>query len=344
MSGKQMRGATETTVRLIQPKTIQQIGKIIDTYNHFILTTHVNPDGDGLGSEVALAEYLRQRKKRVHIINSSPVPDNYRFLDPNRQMEVFSRDRHIEALTGADVLFIIDISDWGRLRELGELVQELSLKTICIDHHPVNGGFAELDVIRPEASSTGELMFELLKGLGARFSRRICEAIYTAILTDTGSFRFTNTSPAAHRIVAELLESGINPQQIYSHIYENQSLERVRLMARVLAGLQLECDGRLAWMTITQQMLHETGATLKDTEGLADFPRSIAGVEVALLFMELEDGRVKISFRSRGNVVINGLAQKFSGGGHAFAAGASTDGPLQQAVSRVLDEARKVFS
>ncbi len=328
---------------LIQPDQIARIDRIIDKYANFIITTHVNPDGDGLGSEVAFAELLRQRKKTFSIINNNPVPENYRFLDPNQQMEVFNKDRHIELLTSADVLFILDISDWGRLRELGELVRELSLKTVCIDHHPVQEPFADLDIIYPEASSTGELIYELLKGLNARFTQRICEAIYTAILTDTGSFRFTNTNPAAHRIVAELLEAGINPQKIYSNVYENQSLARVKLMARVLGGIQLEYDGRLAWMKITQQMLKETGATLKDTEGLADFPRSIAGVEVALLFMELEDGKVKISFRSKGNVVINGLAKEFNGGGHAFAAGASTDGPLDTVIPNVLQRAAALF-
>ncbi|MDQ7062868.1 MAG: bifunctional oligoribonuclease/PAP phosphatase NrnA [candidate division KSB1 bacterium] len=328
---------------LIQPDEIARIDRIVSKYANFVITTHVNPDGDGLGSEVAFAEFLRQRKKTFSIINNSPVPENYRFLDPNAQMEVFNKERHIEVLTSADVLFILDISDWGRLRKLGELVHDLSLKTVCIDHHPVKEPFADVDIIYPEACSTGELIYELLKGLGARFTQRICEAIYTAILTDTGSFRFTNTNPAAHRIVAELLESGINPQKIYSNVYENQSVERVKLMARVLSELRIEYDGRLAWMKITQQMLKETGATLKDTEGLADFPRSIAGVEVALLFMELEDGKVKISFRSKGNVVINGLAQEFSGGGHAFAAGASTDGPIEAVIPVVLKRAGALF-
>ncbi len=329
---------------MIAAAEVEQIRNIIQTYHQFIITTHVNPDGDGLGSEVALAEYLHQLGKNVWILNSSPVPDNYRFLDPGGKIEVYSQDRHIECLTSADVLFILDISDWDRLRELGKLARSLNLKTVCIDHHPIESPFADLDVIYPDASSTGELIYLLLQQLRARFNHRMNNAIYTAILTDTGSFRFTNTSPAAHRIAAELIESGVDPQNIYSLVYENQSIARVRLMARVLAGLQLEYEGRLAWMKITQQMLKEVGATLKDTEGLADYPRSIAGVEVALLFMELEDGRVKISFRSKGKVVINGLAHQFSGGGHAFAAGASTDGPLDEVIERVLKAAGRLFA
>ncbi|RMD92743.1 MAG: bifunctional oligoribonuclease/PAP phosphatase NrnA [Calditrichaeota bacterium] len=328
---------------MISKSQIQQIGEVIDKYNQFIITTHVNPDGDGLGSEIALANFLRQKKKAVKIINNSHVPENYLFLDPNSEIELFSKDRHIEAVTSSDVIFILDISDWARLRELGEIVQGLGTKKICIDHHPLREPFADLDIIYPEASSTGELIFELLVGLGAKINQRISEAIYTAILTDTGSFRFTNTSPAAHRIVATLLENGINPQKIYSNVYENQSLAKVRLMARVLNDLQLDYEGKLAWMRITQKMLKQTGATLKDTEGLADYPRSIAGVEVALLFMELEDGRVKISFRSKGNVVINGLAQYFSGGGHAFAAGATTDGPLEEVITRAIEKAGELF-
>jgi len=328
---------------MIANADVQTVRQIIDRYEQFILTTHVNPDGDGLGPETAMAEYLFQRKKRVNIINLSPVPANYRFLDPNGRMELFSQDRHIEALTSADAIFILDISDWGRLRELGKLVRSLRMEKVCIDHHPVQAPFADHDLIYPRASSTGEVIFELLKKLDAKFNKRINEAIYTAILTDTGSFRFTNTTPNAHKVAAALLQDGIEPRKIYSEVYENQSLPRIRLMAQALERLQLEFNGRLAWLVITQEMLHATGTTMQDTEGLADFPRTITGVEISLLFLELEDDQVKISFRSKGNIVINRLAQALNGGGHAFAAGATVKGPLNRAVKDVLARAGELF-
>lgn len=328
---------------MISAQQIEQVRNIIRAHNDFIITTHVNPDGDGVGSEVALDNYLRQQKKRALILNLTPIPANYRFLDPQRKIEVFHRDRHMERLISADAIFILDISEWGRLRELGEVVREMPMQKICIDHHPLDGSFADVDIIQPEASSTGEVIFDVLTSLGARMNIELSEALYTAILSDTGGFRFSNTSARVHEIAATLLKNGVDHQKIYKSVYENQSIARVRLLAQALDTLQFDYDKRLAWMTITQQMLHDTGATLKDIDGFSDFPRTIRGVEVALLFVELEDSQVKISFRSRGNVVINDFAKKFTGGGHAFASGATVPGPLQPIIERTVADAASLF-
>lgn len=329
---------------MLKKADIDKIDKIIRTYQQFIVTTHVNPDGDGLGAEIALAQYLRQKNKTVKILNSSPAPEVYHFLDPNGDIEIYDAQKHVEYVSNADVVFILDISDWQRLRELGKFIQSSHLTKVCIDHHPKNEAFVEHDFIYPKASSTGELIFDLLRGLDAKFTNRITEALYTAILTDTGAFRFTNTSPRVHRIAAELLERDIDPQKIYKEIYENQSRARVKLMAQALKSLDFAYENRLAWMTITQNMLAETGATLKDTDGLSEFPRTIIGVEVALLFIELEDARVKISFRSKGNIVINELARRFSGGGHAFASGATVEGELEAVLKNVIEQAGPLFA
>lgn len=328
---------------MLTQEQLKFIDETISKYQQFIITTHVNPDGDGLGSEIALAQYLCQRNRTYRILNSSPAPDVYGFLDPNQEIEIYDADRHVEYVRNADAIFILDISDWGRLNELGNFVKSSRLLKICIDHHPVQKAYADFDVIYPQASSTGELIYELLVGLGARLSQRICEAIYTAILTDTGGFRYSNTTPDVHRIAAELLAHDIDPQQIYREIYENQSPARVRLMAEVLATLRYAFDGQLAYMYISQEMLAKAEATLKDTDGLSDYPRTIRGVEVALLFVELEDGRVKISFRSKGNVVINELARALGGGGHAFASGATVEGRLEDVMRQTVQRASGLF-
>ncbi|HHL73332.1 MAG TPA: bifunctional oligoribonuclease/PAP phosphatase NrnA, partial [Bacteroidetes bacterium] len=195
---------------MLQQSEIQQVRQIIERYNRFVLTTHVNPDGDALGSEMAFARYLQQCGKQVSILNSSPTPETFHFLDPKKMMQQFDARQHIELLTSSDVLFILDISDWKRLRELGELVQTLPIEKVCIDHHLREGRFADVDIIHPQASSTGELLFELFSGLKAKMTVPICEALYTAILTDTGNFRFSNTSPRVMRIAAELMEQGID--------------------------------------------------------------------------------------------------------------------------------------
>jgi len=331
---------------MIQKNDLAAIRREIETHQNFIVTTHVNPDGDGLGSQIALARYLRAstgRPKTVHLLNSSPVPPNYSFLDPNEEIEVFEARRHGARVEDSEVIFILDISDWERLRELGQMVQALPLRKICIDHHPATRKFADLDVIHPQASSTGEIIYHLLSGLGATLDARMAEALYTAILTDTGGFRFSNTSAGAHEVVARLIAAGASPALIYQRVYENQSRARVRLFAKALDRLNFEAGGMLAWTAISQPLLRETGAQPRDTEGFADYPRTIEGVEVSVMFLETERGKIKVSFRSKGRYVINGLANRFGGGGHPFASGALMDGPLAEAIRHVIDETKELF-
>lgn len=329
---------------MITKQEIEKIGEVIERYQRFVLTTHVNSDGDGIGSEVALAAYLKQRKKEVKILNSNRTPFNLRFLDPADEIEMFDVARHVEYVTSADVLFILDISDWKRLRELGELVRPMGITKVCIDHHLCDKPFSDLDAIHSDASSTGEVMFDLLKGLGAKMNMRICEAIYTAILTDTGSFRFTNTSAKVHQIAAELHENKVDAHRIYQEIYENESVARIRLLSRVLGSMGTYYEGQLATLFVSQKMLAETDSTLKDIEGFSDIPRTISGVEVAILFVEQPGGAVKISFRSKGKISINALARQYDGGGHAFASGATIKGRLDTVKNNVVRDAASLFS
>lgn len=327
----------------MQKKHIEQLADIIEKNQKIILTTHVNPDGDGIGSEMALYHYLRKIGKQVTILNVDSAPGNLRFLDPDQIITIFNRQAHGHLLKQADLVIVLDISDWNRLREFGEAVLETDKKTVCIDHHILDEPFAEHDFVFTSASSTGELMYDLLKGLNAEFDKSICEAIFTAIIADTGCFRFSNTSAKVFQIAAEMQALGADRVKIYQELYESQDISRIRLLARVLNNLRFDSNGKIAWMEISQKMFRETGTTIKDTESLSDFPRRIKGVEVALLFIELPDGKVKISFRSKGRIAINGLATKFSGGGHAFAAGAATDGTLSSVREDVLFQARYLF-
>jgi len=332
---------------MISKHLLDAVGREIQQHQNFIITTHVNPDGDGLGSEAALARYLRSPRggnKTVHLLNSNPTPPNYAFLDPHGEMEVFEARRHEHIVSEAQVVFILDISEWERLRDLGKMIRPLNLRKVCIDHHPAEKPFGDIDVIYPSASSTGEVMYELLVALGAMIDKKTAEALYTALLTDTGGFRFSNTGPHTHEVVARLIEAGASPQVIYQNVYESQSRAKVRLFSKALDSLNFEAEGRLAWFAISQNMLRETGAQPRDAEGFADYPRSINGVDVSLMFLETEKGKVKVSFRSKGQHVINGLANRFGGGGHAFAAGALMEGPLSEAIGLVLDETKELFN
>jgi len=328
---------------MIDPSALQKIQQTIQNGKKFILTTHVNADGDGIGSEIALAQHLRDLGKDVRIFNHSPTPENIEFLDRRGDIQLFDLQKHGDLVRETDAVFILDISDWERLRELGKLLRQISVTKICIDHHPLESQFGEIDVIATEASSTGEIMYELLTKCGARLQGKLIEALYTAILTDTGGFRFSNTTPRAHQICGELLARGIKPHHIYQEVYEKQSASKLRLLGQILNSLNFTKDGRLVWFAVTQAMMKATGTQPRDTEGFADFPRSIDGVELCLMFLETEKSKVKISFRSKGKIVINGLANRFGGGGHPYASGALVEGNFQQVMQQAVAEAKELF-
>ena len=321
-----------------------EVLRIIDTANSIVLTTHYNPDGDALGSEIALERYLTKRGKNVWIINNSPVTNNYKFLDPDNKILVFDPEKHLPIIEQADVFIIVDISDWERLRELGSYIRKSRSTKICIDHHHIENHFADIDIICKAASSTGELIFEFLNHANHQIDMEIACALYTCILTDTGSFRFSNTTALTHEIAAKLRSIGVNARKIYQEVYENNSRNKIALMAKALDNLNYECNGKLAWFSITQKMFEEAGAEKWDTEGFPEIPRTIEGVEVSLMFTELDREKVKVSFRSKGNIVINEVARKFGGGGHNFAAGAVVNKTLTITTRAILEELIKVVN
>jgi phosphoesterase RecJ-like protein len=276
--------------------------------------------------------------KDIFIYNSSPVPPNYKFLDPEGQMMVYDPRLHRETLLTADYFLILDISDWKRLRQVGEQIKNVRTPKICIDHHPQQERFGDINLIDEDACSTGEIVYDLLKFCEAPINQKIAEALYTCIMTDTGSFKFSNTNPRAFEICAELVGKGVMPEKVYQAVYEHQSLSKVRLFGHVLSHIKVKENGKVAVAEVSQELLKEMGAKTIDTEGFADYPRVIDGVEVSLIFIELDEKRIKMSLRSRGNVVINGVAQKFGGGGHPFAAGAVIRGTIQEYLPKVLNE------
>ena len=308
------------------------------------LTTHVNPDGDGLGSEVGLLNLLRQRGVDVVITNPSPTPDRYHFLF----RDIPGADRSAEAvkeLRKADLIVVLDISDVGRLGNLGHTVKERGVTVACVDHHVSQGHLPEGPrYVDPAASATGELIFELAQANGWPLTPAAARALYVAILTDTGAFRFSNTRPHVLRAAAALLEVGIDPEQIYMEVYANAPEGRARLYAEVLQTLVVEGDRGLAWVTVPAGAIERLGVTPDDLDGIVEFPRSIAGVRMALLFREIAAGRVKVSLRSVGEVDVAAFAQPFGGGGHTKASGLSLEGSLAEVQGQVLSAARAYLS
>jgi len=322
-----------------------EVVALIQQHNHFVLTTHVHPDGDGLGCEVALAALLKQLGKEVAVVNSDPMPETLEFLDPQGSFRVYHPDRDHATVANSEVIFVLDSSEgWNRLGKLGEVAQDSSAATVCLDHHPDDGDFADIAVIDTTAGATGELVFELIDHMGSELTHDMAMALYVAIVTDTGSFRFGKTSPRTHRIVARLLEVGVMPHQIYSYLYEQRPLGHLHLQSQLLAQLTLAYGGRLAWSKVTQEMLERYGVDRRDITHLVDLGLSVAGVEISVLFSETRNGRVQLNFRSKGRLAVNDVAQRLGGGGHPFAAGAQVDGPLEQAIQRVLEEVRQIWS
>ncbi|UCE04912.1 MAG: bifunctional oligoribonuclease/PAP phosphatase NrnA [bacterium] len=328
---------------MITDKQLTMLNNLISNHQQFVLTTHINPDGDAIGSEIAITEYLKHLGKEVYIINNSATPNNYKFLDGNKDIIVYDEQQHHQLVACADVYIIVDISDWERLRKMGQIIKTVPVPKICIDHHHISYKFADVDIIYEEASSTGELIYEFLTHVNYPIQGITADALYTCILTDTGSFRFSNTSARAHRVASDLLDAGVNAKEIYNLVYEQNSRSKMALMGEALCNINYECDGRLAWFVLTQELFNSCQASHWDTEGFPEIPRTITGVEVSLMFTELALDKVKVSLRSKGQVVINHIAEKFGGGGHHYAAGALVNKNLTETIPMVLSEIKRLL-
>jgi phosphoesterase RecJ-like protein len=321
---------------------IDTIHKVLLEGDVFVLTTHVNPDGDGIGSEIALAEWLEAHGKEVRIINHSPTPAVYRFLDPEARIQVFRPERDAVSIASAGIIVVLDTNHPGRLRSMESSVLASPAVKICIDHHLDPAPFAHHYLLDDDATSTGEIIYRLVTAdRQGDPGSRVAQALYCAILTDTGSFRYPRVDPETFRIAAHLVECGADPVAIYSEIYQKWSTGRIHLLGEMLAGLAVSEGGALAHVTVTQEMLAQTGTTEEDTDNFTNYPMSVDGVLAGILFLELQDG-LKISFRSRGEIPINELAKEFGGNGHRNAAGARIEnGSLDEVKPQVLRAAHK---
>lgn len=311
---------------------------IIDENKCFVITSHVNPDGDGIGSEVALALFLKKRGKQVSVINHSETPPNYTFLDPKQEILHFNRNVHAEKVRDADVIFIVDTNQLSRLRTMETYVLDSKAVKICVDHHLDRDDNADLYLIDESATATGEILYHLIQYLdGDKIDKEIARALYTAIMTDTGSFRFPKTDPEIHQIAAHLIRSGADPPEVFQEVYEKGNLNALRLLGKALSNLKTTHNGRVAYMVITRQMFAETATKESETDNFIDHTMRIGGVQIGLLFNELPDG-VKISFRSKGKIPVNTLAKEFGGNGHLNAAGARLFGKQLDDTIRVVLE------
>jgi phosphoesterase RecJ-like protein len=305
-----------------------------------VLTTHVNADGDGSGSEAAAAAWLEERGIACTIVNPTPFPEAFRFLlhrpDLAADLGSGAADRAIE---GADLFLVLDTSEPARLGDLAPRVPRE--RCVVVDHHPAGRAVAgDLALQDPEAAATGELVHDLVAVAGDGLSHDVALAAYVALVSDTGSFRYGNTTPRAHAVAAALMATGIDPEDVYRRLFATAPRRRLDLLRGALAGLDTDPDLPIAWMSVPLAVAERVGATPEDFEGLIEHVRSIENTDVALLFRETPEGETKISFRSNGETDVNRIARRFGGGGHVKAAGALVSGGLANVVPPVLEAVR----
>jgi phosphoesterase RecJ-like protein len=328
----------------VRREPLNRVVELLRNSRHIVLTTHVNADGDGAGSEVAVAAWLGLLGKRVSIVNPTPFPKQYRHLLTEESWVIELTDLRAQTtLREADTLIVVDTGEPKRIgKVLNGIRTEASIAVL--DHHPPSEpGFKNATtVIDATACATGELVYDLLVAaqLPEPWPAICCEGIYTAIVTDTGSFRFSNTTPRAHAITGDMIGRGVDPETAYRKLFATVPLHRIELLRQALATLEVDTDARITSVTIPRAIMLQVGATIDDLDGLVEHARSVEGTEVALLFRETNDGSTKVSWRSNGDLDVNAIAREFGGGGHIKAAGAVINAPLAQARSRVLAATR----
>ncbi|MEE9162254.1 MAG: bifunctional oligoribonuclease/PAP phosphatase NrnA [Candidatus Neomarinimicrobiota bacterium] len=309
-----------------------------------LLSTHENPDGDGLGSQLAMAEHLKELGKDCRIFNSSDAPSMLQFLDPNGWLETYDRERDEKWLAGCDLAVVFDLGDFRRLRSVGEDLRRHKVVVATIDHHP-QSGFEETDgeplyahvMLDYSAPSTGTLVWQYFSEYrSAPLTPTMADALYTALITDTGSFRYDNTDERAHRMAIDLIQVGVKPYSIHRQVYEERERSQIRLLGIITNEIQYSTDGRIGWCALTKDMFARAEARREDMDGVVEFIRAIKGVQVAVLLTELDNGSTKLSLRSKGNVSINDVAQQLGGGGHAFASGAVVSQPWRALIDQLM--------
>ena len=321
-------------------ESIERLAQELRAGRSVAISTHINADGDGCGSETALARLLGQMGIRSKIVNPTPWPDMYKFLLGTDVPD--ASDMGAKGLKDADVLVVLDISDVKRLGVLAEAVRKLTIPKLVIDHHlPSDEPPSQMMVADTAACATGELIYDFATVLGLKVTPDIARALYIALLTDTGGFRFSNTTARCLSIAGQLIASGVEPEEMYGRLYASMPVGRLHLLRDALATLEVDPEYGISWISVAAGAAEQYGLRSEDLEGIAEHPRSIGGTRLAIFFRDLGHDKVKVSFRSTGDVDVNKFAKQFAGGGHARAAGALIEGNLEGVRRKVVAAARE---
>jgi bifunctional oligoribonuclease and PAP phosphatase NrnA len=328
----------------------KELEQRIQFASSFVITTHQNPDADGLGSELALYHILRKLGKEVFIFNISHTPESLKFMDPGQICQRYVPSLHQDLLSKVDMLFVLDAGSFLRVGQLGHDAVDAKRPIVAIDHHPKENNPLYLqEIVNDKDCSVGKLIYEFIEHCYPQhMDQQIATALYEAIAGDTGNFRFGNTTQHSHRVASELMKYDINVYGTYINLFGNISRSGVSLFSSIMKNIQFSDDGRIVWFLITRKMLSDNDAGDMDTDGITDFMRMIDGVEVAIMFKERLDGSTRINFRSKGTVSTNTIARSFGGGGHKHASGIVSERSMNdiypEVVSAMLKQVKETYN
>ena len=300
-----------------------------------VLTTHASPDGDGLGSELALAKGLRKLGCKVRILNADPTPGRFRFLDAEGQIEVVPPETPIP---DADMGLVLDTHAWGMLGSLADAFQNAPFPVAFLDHHPCKAPPPSREIFgTPEASSTGELVYFLLLAMGVAIDRDIAECLYVSLSYDTNSFKYIRSQARPLEIGAELIRCGVDTDRVYRHLFASNPSGKLKILGELLVKAGFVCGGKVSYVDIPNDFIRTAGVEQEALRDVVTHLLEVDGVEIAVVFKEPDPGEIKVSIRSKGRVAINGVAQDLGGGGHAFASGVEIAGTLKSVHDDVID-------
>lgn len=322
----------------------QPLIDIIHSHQRFVISSHVRPDADAIGSEVGLCNLLEQLGKTVRIINPSATPTHLSFLDPTARIRKIGEGVTVEEACDTDVHMIVDTSAWQQLTELRKTLETTQAKKVVVDHHISSDHLGAEQFKDTTASAAGVLICELAEALGITPTVEAGTALFAAIATDTGWFRFPNADERTLKRAAWLISLGVQPHTIYKELYEKSSLARIRLHGRVLSRVSVEFGGAMGMTFVMQKDFEETGAHPSDTEDLVNTCLTIDGTRCAIILVEQKSGQVKVSFRSRSGLDVAKVAEQFGGGGHKLASGAMLAGPFANAQTVVMQAMEKALA
>ncbi|RKP55502.1 bifunctional oligoribonuclease/PAP phosphatase NrnA [Cohnella endophytica] len=320
---------------------LKEAAAFIRERDDFLIVSHVQPDGDAISSTVATGWLLEKLGKKYTMLNEGPVPSRLRFLWNSSDVLTMEGDDSAPPRQFRNVI-CVDCADYSRVGRTKSWFAE-DAELLNIDHHPTNDGFGRVNLMKFHAAATAEILFELTEELGQSLDVDIATAIYTGLLTDTGGFRYSNTSPFVLSIASRLLEAGVNGPELAELLLERMTPGQLQIIQRGLSRLAYSSDQRISWLWVTSEDLEESGATNEDLEGLVNYPRNVEGVEVGMLFKQNGTASVKVSLRSAGKVNVAAVAQHFGGGGHVRAAGCRLTEPLPEVIRQVVEYVQKAL-